>query len=203
MTQREWLEQLSNATGRLLADLRNDHAPALRRLQSDLADLHARVAAELDDERRDHPRLLVFLCGTTLMHRSAASVPRDERVLQARTGTDPSLRDYGAYVPTAGSIEKLQGWSDQGAQITYLSYHRDPADVSASESVVRTCGFPAGAVLYRRDGETFGDIVRRAAPDIFIVDDGRSTGSHEPVVSIVVPEFGGLGHLPASVGQLS
>jgi hypothetical protein len=203
VTRREWLEQLGGVTGRLLDDLRDDHAPALRRLQSDLAELHARVSDELDEERRDHPRLLVFLCGTALMHGSAAGVSREERVVQARAGTDPSLRDYGAYVPTEGAIEKLRGWSDQGAEITYLSDHRDPVDVEASAGVVRTYGFPAGSVLYRRDEETFGDLVQQAAPDIFIVDDATATGSHDAVLSILVPEFGGLGHLPASVAQLS
>jgi hypothetical protein len=209
VSHREWLEQLSSAAARLLGDLGDAHAPALHRLCGDLADLHVRVKADLDRERRDHPRVLVFLCGTALMHGGAAGLSRDERVVQARAGADPSLRDYGAYVPTEGAIEKLRGWSDQGAQITYFSYHREAADVAAAESVVLTCGFPSGSVLYRGEGESCGDVVERVAPDILIEGD-RATAydelepaRREQVVSIVVPEFGGLGHLPARVSSLA
>jgi hypothetical protein len=48
-------------------------------------------------------RLLVFLHGTTIMHPSGVGRTRVERVAQVRTGTEPGLHDYAAYVPIAGA----------------------------------------------------------------------------------------------------
>jgi hypothetical protein len=212
--RRDWLEQLEGVTARLLDELRGEDASALRRLRADIEELHARVESELAWECRDHPRLLVLLCGTTLMHSGAVGHTPDERVTQARAGTEPSLTDYAAYVPTEGATEKLLCWSDQGAEISYLSFHRDSASVAACADVVRASGFPPGAVLARTAGESYEDVVQRAAPDVLIEDDRMSTGSleiaydqlgHElrdRVGSIIVPEFGGLAHLPANLNTL-
>jgi hypothetical protein len=214
MSRREWLEELSIVTERLLDDLR-EHDPTLRPLRTDIEDLHLRIESELAEECRDHPRLLVVLCGTTLMHSGASGHSREERVAQAKTGTDPSLSDYAGYVSTEGASEKLQGWSDQGAEITYLSAHRrGSASLAASAGVVHAEGFPPGAVFARADGETYDDVVQRALPDVLIEADCASTGPddiaypqlrrqlRERIMSIVVPEFGGLRHLPASLATL-
>lgn len=214
MSRRGWLEQLSDVTGRLLDELREDEAPALRSLRADIEALDARLEDELAEERKERPRLLVVLCGTTLMHGGAVGRTREERIDQARTGTDASLRDYGAYVPTEGAVEKLRGWSEQGAEISYLSVHRDSAEVAASAAALRAGGFPPGAVLSRADDESYDDVVRRAAPDVLIEDDSTSTGPdeiaypqlgpklRERITSIVVPEFGGLLHLPGNLCTL-
>lgn len=214
MSRRDWLEQLLAATTRLVHDLREHDELALRPLRADIGDLRARVARELEAARLDRPRLLVFVCGTTLMHAGAVGRSRDERVCQARKGTDPTLRDYGAYVATEGALEKLRGWSAQGAEISYLSVHRDAATVTASAGALRSHGFPPGPVLSRSDGESYGDVVRRAAPDILIEGDRTSSDADgiayhqlEPtqrdrILSIVVPQYGGLEHLPASLGTL-
>jgi hypothetical protein len=66
-------------------------------------------------------RLLVFLHGTVLMHPSAVGRSREERVTQVRAGADPSVHDYGAYLPIGDAIAKLRRWRQQGAQIDYLS----------------------------------------------------------------------------------
>jgi len=55
-------------------------------------------------------RLLVFLHGTTLMHPGGIGRTREERVAQVRTGADPRLHDYAAYVPVDGVVAKLRGW---------------------------------------------------------------------------------------------
>ncbi|HSC49792.1 MAG TPA: hypothetical protein VLD16_05955 [Gaiellaceae bacterium] len=214
MSRREWLEHLAVVTGRLVGDLRERDGAALRRLRTDVEGLRLRVTDELVRERRDHPRLLVFLCGTTLMHSAGSGRTREERVAQARLGSDPTLGDYATYVPTEDAFEKLQAWSDQGAEISYLSYHRDAAGVAASADALTRHGFPPGTVVARAEGETYDDVVARAAPDILIEDDCTSTGSYDiayeqlgpqlrgRISSIVVPQFGGLGQLPANLKSL-
>ena len=155
-------------------------------------------------------RLLVFLHGTTLMHPGAAGRSREERVAQVRAGADPALHDYASYVPVEGVVAKLRRWQEQGADITYLSSHRSAADVAKDALVLEKHGFPPGRILAREPGESYGDVVERERPDVLIEDDCESIGAGEItypqlrpalralIKSIVVPEFGGLDHLPDS-----
>jgi hypothetical protein len=155
-------------------------------------------------------RLLVFLHGTTLMHPGAIGRTREERVAQVRAGVDPALHDYAAYVPVEGVVAKLRRWQAQGAEITYLSSHRDPADAV----VLEKHGFPPGRIVARGPGESYGDVAEREIPDVLIEDDCESIGAGEitypqiradvrtRITSIVVPEFGGLDGLPDSPDAL-
>jgi hypothetical protein len=159
-------------------------------------------------------RLLVFLHGTTIMHPGAVGLAREERVEQARTGSDPALHDYASYVPVDGAVEKLRRWSDQGAQIAYLSSHRDPFHVAEDERVLERHGFPTGPVLARLHEESYGEVAELAMPDVLIEDDCESIGADQitypqirpearvRITSIVVPEFGGIDHLPDSLHAL-
>jgi len=159
-------------------------------------------------------RLLVFLQGTVIMHRGAVNATRGERVAQSRAGTDPSLHEYGTYVPIGNAIGKLQGWREQGAQISYLTSHRDPTAVAQDYAVLERHGFPSGQVLARDSGENYGDVAFRAKPDLLIEDDCESIGPGEityfqvppnlrrRVRLILVPEFGGIDHLPDSLKSL-
>jgi hypothetical protein len=152
-------------------------------------------------------RLLVFLHGTVLMHAGGAGVTRAERVAQVRSG-QPTVRDYAGYVPVGDAVAKLRRWQDAGAAIDYLSSHRNPADVALDALVLRTHGFPAGRVLARQPGESYGEVAGREAPDVLIEDDCESLGPGQitypqipPAVrarikSIIIPEFGGIDHLP-------
>ena len=138
-------------------------------------------------------KLLVFLHGTTIMHPDEAH-----------------LRDFASYVPVGGAVAKLRRWADQGAEIAYLSAHHDPAD----EDVLRHNGFPQGRILAREPGETYGVVAARELPDLLIEDDCASigadeitypqipAGAREHIASIVVPEFGGIDHLPDSLEEL-
>jgi hypothetical protein len=160
-------------------------------------------------------RLLVFLQGTVLMHPGGVNRTRAERVAQVRTKSDAALHDYGAYEPIGGAVLKLRLWQEQGAEIEYLSSHRDPADVAADVSVLERHDFPAGRVLARGPGESYGDVAGRAQPEVIIEDDCESIGGaaeltyqqirpelRERIKSIVVPEFGGIDHLPGSLDEL-
>jgi len=152
-------------------------------------------------------RLLVFLHGTVLMHAGGVGVSRGERVAQVRA-KHPTVGEYASYVPVGDAVAKLRRWQDAGAVVDYLSSHQNPDDVARDILVLRAYGFPAGRVLARRPGESYGDIAGREAPDILIEDDCESIGSGQitcpqipnaaraQIKSIIVPEFGGIDHLP-------
>jgi len=98
------------------------------------------------------------------MHSGAIGVTRAERVAQVRAG-HPTIGDYAAYVPLDGAVAKLHGWQDAGAQIDYLSSHRNPDAVALDAFVLRMHGFPAGRVLARQPAESYGEVAGREAPD--------------------------------------
>jgi hypothetical protein len=152
-------------------------------------------------------QLLIFLHGTVIMHAGAAGRTRAERVAQVRAG-HPTIREYTAYVPVGQAVAKLRRWHDADAQIDYLSSHRNPGDVAKDALVLRTCAFPPGRVLAREPGESYGQVAGREMPDILIEDDCESIGAahitypqirpdlRARIKSIIVPEFGGIDHLP-------
>jgi hypothetical protein len=153
-------------------------------------------------------RILVFLHGTTIMHRTAVGHTREERVEQVQR-RDPSVADYAAYVPVGEAVAKLARWHQQGAQICYLSSHRKPEDVAKDAAVLEHFGFPAGEVLFRGPGESYADVARLAMPQVLIEDDCESIGGEVEmtyphlrpseqarITGIVVREFEGIEHLP-------
>src|SRR5262249_61151601 len=115
-------------------------------------------------------RILVFLQGTTIMHPSAVGFSREERVRQSRDRA-PWTSTFATYVPIGDAAAKLQRWHDQGAEIAYLSSHLQQEAVATDEAVLRRCGFPTGAVHFRRGGESYGDVAARVRPDVLIEDD--------------------------------
>jgi hypothetical protein len=159
-------------------------------------------------------RLIVFLAGTVIMHAGAIGRTREERIAQARIGTDATLRDYSAYVPIGNAAAKLERWRAQGAEIDYLSSHRNPDEVAKEVLVLQKYAFPSGRVLARAADESYGDVVGQDPPDVLIEDDCESIGAAEitypqirvdlraRIKSIVVPEFGGIEHLPDSLPAL-
>lgn len=159
-------------------------------------------------------RLLVFLHGTALMHPGAVGRTRQERIAQVRAAQEPTLRDYDAYVPVGHVVAKLRRWQHQGAQIDYLSSHRNPEDVAKDAAVLRRYGFPPGRVLSRQPGQSYGQVAARELPDVLVEDDCQSIGAEQitypqirsdlrrRIKSIVVPEFGGIDHLPDSLQDL-
>lgn len=111
------------------------------------------------------------------------------------------VRDIASYVPTEGAVAKIAAWQNRGADICYLSSHRTAAAATIDNAVLAAHGFPAGTLYYRAHGETYADVV--------VEDDCESIGgfaqttacglarSPGPAVPcVVVPEFGGLAHLP-------
>ena len=156
----------------------------------------------------------MFLHGTSIMHSSATGQPRATRIRQV-TGNDPAVHDYGSYLPTDGAVAKISAWQLRGAEICYLSPHRTAAAAAVDSSLLAAHRFPPGTLYYRLNGESYGDVARRWSADVVVEDDCESIGgmtqttasalarsAGRPVRCVVVPEFGGLAHLPDDPADL-
>jgi hypothetical protein len=97
-------------------------------------------------------KILVFLHGTLIMHKSAEGKSREERVQQVKN-KDSSVLDYASYIPVGNVIEKLKSWKSQGAEILYLSSHETAEDVEKDKFVLEKYDFPKGQIFYRQNGE--------------------------------------------------
>jgi hypothetical protein len=152
-------------------------------------------------------KVIVFLHGTILMHKSALGCTREERVKQV-VEREETIWDFSAYIPISGAATKLHTWKNQGADIFYLSSHITEENVQKDKDVLRKYNFPEGEVLFRMGEEGYGEIVERIMPDVLIEDDCESIGREKEMVyphlhpevrskikSIVVKEFGGIDHL--------
>jgi hypothetical protein len=158
---------------------------------------------------------MVFLHGTTIMHAAGVGQPREVRVRQSKE-RDLSVTDFSNYVPIGNAAEKLRTWATKGAEIVYLSSHRNSLDLAADRVVLNWSAFPPGEILFRGENESYVDVVSRAAPDILVEDDcesiggrGETVSAHLPpevsqkVRSLVVREFEGIDHLPDDPNRLA
>lgn len=156
----------------------------------------------------------MFLHGTTIMHAAGLGRARTERVRQV-LDAHPTVADFASYVPIENAPQTLAEWVRQGAEIVYLSSHRRPEGVAADRLVLRRYGFPTGAVVFRTREESYADVVARVAPDVIVEDDCESIGGtaqmthprlpapfQDDVVSVVVPEFGGIDSVAERVSEI-
>jgi hypothetical protein len=161
-------------------------------------------------------KILVFLHGTTIMHKDAKGLAR-ERIVQQVTEGDASIRDYASYMPVGNAVKKLQKWKEQGAKICYLSSHRNAKDVETDKFVLKKYAFPDAEIFYRRNREEYKDVVERIQPlpDLIVEDDCESIGGtiemvypnlkpelQERIKSIVVREFEGINYVPDQISEL-
>jgi len=162
----------------------------------------------------ENMKILIFLHGTTIMHRDAAGKTQEERVKQSSERGESTL-DYSSYIPIGNAVEKLNAWKRQDAEILYLSSHTVEADVEKDGGVLRKYNFPEGQLLYRKDGESYKNIVERIMPDVLIEDDCESIGGEKEMAItfvrpdikagiklIVTKEFQGIDHLPDDIKVL-
>ncbi|MFA4942974.1 MAG: hypothetical protein WC564_05040 [Patescibacteria group bacterium] len=134
-------------------------------------------------------KILIFLHGTIIMHKNAASKTREDRVRQS-SEREKSVLDYESYIPIGNAVEKLRGWNQQGAEIIYLSSHRLESDVVKDKLVLKKFNFPEGLVLFRKNGEKYNDLVETNAPDVLVEDDCESIGGEkEMTITFVRPEI--------------
>jgi hypothetical protein len=140
-------------------------------------------------------KILVFTEGTVLKHSS-----------------DDKFKDYASYIPAGEAVKKLETWVENGAEISYLTSRVKFAEIKQIKDVLKKFNFPEGAVHARQEGETYKAVVEALKPDVFVEDDCQSIGAEEMatpklnselgIKGIVVPEFGGIGHLPDNPEEL-
>src|SRR5687767_9530501 len=99
-------------------------------------------------------KIMIFLHGTTIMHKSAIGKKREERIQQVKR-SEKSVYDYAHYVPVGNAVEKLKNWQRQGALIIYLSSHRTLLNIKKDEKVLQTYHFPLGEFFYRKRHESY------------------------------------------------
>ena len=160
-------------------------------------------------------KILIFLHGTLIIHKSAENKTRGERVKQVMGG-DPSVHDYASYIPVGNAVKKLKSWQSQGAEILYLSSHEIAEDVEKDKIVLDKYDFPEGQVFYRQSGESYKDIAEKIIPDVLVEDDCESIGGEnemtitfvkpeikQKIKSIVVKEFSGIDKLSDNIKELN
>jgi hypothetical protein len=161
-------------------------------------------------------RILVFLHGTSIMHRNAKGLAREKAIRQVVEG-DESLHDYASYIPVGNAAKKLRSWETQGAKICYLSSHKNAEHVERDKFVLNKYAFPDGQIFYRRNREEYKDVVERIRPlpDVIVEDDCESIGGElemvypnlrpeikDEIKSIVVKEFEGIDCVPDRISEL-
>lgn len=182
-------------------------------------------------------KILIFTEGTILMHFSAKDISREERVRQsekegilgeerklAYESNSPlppveagSVYDFKSYIPIGNSVEKINSWYEQGADICYLTSRRVKTEIDTIQKVLEKYNFPNSSNLYyRQQGKDYKDVAEAVLPDVLIEDDCESIGG-EPEMTythikpeikstikpIPVKEFGGIDHLPNKADDLT
>lgn len=118
------------------------------------------------------------------------------------------LYNHKAYVPIGNAVSLIEAWQQQGANIIYCtSRKKKQADNIAA--LLQRFDFPGVFLAVREQKEQYKDIVEALKPDILIEDDCKSIGGawqmcitkvdpdiKKNIVSIAVPEFHGIDHLP-------
>lgn len=164
-------------------------------------------------------KILIFTEGTILMHASAVGKTREEIVLQSKNPIKrlkDGILDYAKYIPVLSAASKIKKWKKNGAEIFYLSSRRTKDELEAIKGVLLKYGFPDRQnLLFRKQGEEYKDVAEKLVPDILVEDDCESIGGEKEMTythispeikniihSILVPEFGGIDHLPDDIGDL-
>lgn len=170
-------------------------------------------------------KILVFLQGTVIMHKSSIGKTRQERVNDSIEQGE-LVHDFASYVPIGNAPKKLQIWVNQGAEINYLSALTENKKARGDEivgkkglevdqKILEKYGFPKGEIYHRIKGESYADIAEKIMPDILIEDDCESIGGEKEMTypyikpelktktkQIVVKEFEGIDHLSDNSEQL-
>jgi hypothetical protein len=172
-------------------------------------------------------KLLIFLHGTVIMHKSAKGRARQEIIKQV-IDQEKSVRDFNNYIPIGDAPKKIAKWVAQGATVCYLSALTKNKKVRGDEIVgdhglasdkiiLEKYNFPEGIIYHRKPNEEYKDVVARISPlpDILIEDDCESIGGEvemtypylnkeikNKIKSLPVKEFGGIDYLPDMLNEL-
>jgi len=164
-------------------------------------------------------RILVFTEGTVFIGGDVAHLSRQERIRAVREEIARQAAgepiDFRAEVPAGNAVEKLHTWKRQGAEIMYLTSRTRPDEIEDIRYVLSQYGFPQGELFFRQEGEAYKDVAERVLPDVLVEDDCESIGGEVEMTyphirpelkarikSIVIPEAGGIDHLPDDIAAL-
>lgn len=159
-------------------------------------------------------KIMIFLEGTTTMHKTGIGHTREKIVEQARDKVvAPGY--FADFVPVGDAVKKLASWKNQGAEILYLTSRRKTDQIEYVKQGLKKYNFPDGQFLFRQKNEEYKDVAERVVPDILIEDDCESLGGMDEwtithvrpeiknrIKSIIVKEFGGIDRLPDKISAL-
>ncbi|MEM3186086.1 MAG: hypothetical protein QXQ39_05320 [Conexivisphaerales archaeon] len=110
---------------------------------------------------------------------------------------------------------KLRAWQRCGATIVYLTSKKTSENIEKVRTALKDGGAPMAELFFRIGDEDYGQVASRIAPDVIVEDDCKSIGGEIEMTSpklptelrakvkqIVVPEFGGIDHLPDDPSEL-
>lgn len=149
-------------------------------------------------------KLLVFIEGTVLMHKTALGHTREEIIKQIKE-KEPSVKEYDSYIPIGAAVQKMNHWVKEGHEIWYITSRTKQEEIGAIKSVLQAYHFPGSEnLVFRKEGDSYADVVERILPDVLIEDDCESIGQEEIIYltlrhdiqsrmeSVIVKEFRGI-----------
>jgi hypothetical protein len=123
--------------------------------------------------------------------------------------------NIGKYVPIKHAINKIAKWSEQGANIIYLTSRSKREEVDEVRMILLNNGFLGSYLYYREKDEEYKDIAEAIIPNILIEDNCRSIGGKRHLTithvdksiksrirSIVIEEIKGVDHLSDAISEL-
>jgi hypothetical protein len=159
-------------------------------------------------------KILVFTEGTLIMHSAGIDRSRKEIVKQVEEN-EPSVKNYGSYVPVGRAQLKLKSWIEQGAELFYLTSRKTVEEIQQIRNVLDKNNFPKGDLIFREQSEEYRNVAERIKPDILIEDDCESIGGEKEMTythikpeiknqikSVVIKEFSGIDSLPDNLDAL-
>ncbi len=162
-------------------------------------------------------KIMVFTEGTLFIGPEDVLLSREERiraVQQVLAANEPI--DFRSSVPVGNAVQKLRAWHRQGAEIVYLTSRSELEEINDIRYLLDKFDFPQGELFFRGKGEAYRDVAERVLPDILVEDDCESIGGEiemtyphirpefqARIKSVVVPEAGGIDHLPDDLAALA
>ncbi|MEA4974052.1 MAG: hypothetical protein VB119_12930 [Candidatus Metalachnospira sp.] len=126
-----------------------------------------------------------------------------------------SVYNHNSYIPIGNSVRIIETWQGQGANIIYCTSRRKKQAKNIAV-LLKRFGFSGVFLAVREQKEKYKDIIEALKPDVLIEDDCKSIGGawqmcitkvkpeiRKNILSIVVPEFGGIDHLPLDIKELT
>jgi hypothetical protein len=122
-------------------------------------------------------KVLVYLQGTIIMHKSGKDKIPQERRKQVLDKSDETIFDFENYIPINKANDILTKWKMKGIDIVYMSSHRNKKDLNKDIKVLEKYNFPKGEILYRDFFHRYNSLIKKELPDIIIEDDCASIGN--------------------------